>query len=570
MDVRKLANQSKMLTQNIRHNVQLLLRGTSGRLHLSTRALTKPSEEYSEQPLYPAIQDLSFKSRKKREAAQWHERIRQLSSVEEKLFEINMPKYYGYKAHMITDQKFPYNVLPLAQYATRTNLVDDKLPEVYGHLEENAKTLLAEVRGELEDVIGFELGAYRRSYDSNEELSPQELEEIVTSSLLTGLNRVLINNLSNKYTHLNEVETDFDPRHEAFWFLGGIPPPALVRKIKEGVEWQKQYANDPYDRKIQYVGKPFIAIRHKNPLDPFVQDKLNSLDIKQDKVEIPEFRYDPITLGYRTEQRHATTIPGFWPGDQHEFGLISFQRRSHAHIRPTYCAVNDLQEALHAQGIFSSFAWAFGQACYQGFSTFNDLTYPLSAQTVITDGKMWSFYAYQLNTTLLHSDQVEMNPRYNRCWATKELQLYDHIDESGKVHGLNDEVLLHLISFYMNVPRAREGVDLKPYLCTTETRVADILDPKRRVFMEETYKHIASNRPRHRPEPELYQWEKIYKVDNSTRPMEPKRRPFELGEQMYKRRMDEHALKYIPRKVRPDGPKSKPRFEATYYPNVRR
>ncbi|XP_065073938.1 large ribosomal subunit protein mL65 [Ochlerotatus camptorhynchus] len=553
-----------MLTLNIRRNVQLLLRGTSGRLAYSTRALANPNEEYSDQPQYPAIEDLSFKSKKKREIAQWHERIRLLSSVEEKLFEINMPKYYGYKAHMITDQKFPYNVLPLAQYATRTHLVEEQLPETYGHLEESAKKVLEEVRGELEDVIGFELGGYRRS---PEELLPKDQEEKITSSLLTGLNRVLVNSLSNKYSHLSEVETDFDPRHEAFWFLGGIPPPALVKKIKEGVEWQKQYANDPYDRKIQYVGKPYLALRHKHPLNSYGHD---NLDVNQDKVEIPEFRYDPITLGYRTEQRHATTIPGFWPGDQHEFGLISFQRRSHAQIRPTYCAVDDLQEALHAQGIFSSYAWAFGQACYQGFSTFNDLTYPLSTQTVITDGKKWSFYAYQLNTTLVHSDHVDLNPRYNQCWGTKELQLYDHVDESGKVHGLNDEVLLHLISFYTNVPRAREGVDLKPYLCTTETRVADILDEKRRVFMEQTYKHVVSNRPRHRPEPELYQWEKIYKVDNPTRPMEPKRRPFELGEKMYQRTMDEHALKYIPRKIRPDGPKSKPRFEATYYPNVRR
>nr|XP_019534368.2 28S ribosomal protein S30, mitochondrial [Aedes albopictus] len=558
-----------MLSQSFRRNLQLVLRGTSGRLSLSTRALANPSEEYAEQPQYPAIEDLSFRSRKKRDAAEWHERIRQLSTVEEKLFEINMPKYYGYKAHLITDQKLPYNVLPLAQYATRTYL-EENLPETYRKLEESAKQLLDQVRGELEDVVGFELTGYSRSFGSNEELSPVEKEEIVTASLLTGLNRVLINGMSKKFTHLNELETDFDPRHEAFWFLGGIPPPALVKNIKKGVEWQKPYANDPYDRKIQYVGKPYLALRHKHPLDAFAQNAVDNLDVKRDGVIIPEFKFDPITLGYRTEQRHATTIPGFWPGDQHEFGLVSFQRRSHAQIRPTYCAVNDLQEALHAQGIFSSYAWTLGQACYQGFSTFNDVTYPLSTQTVITDGKMWSFYAYQLNTTLLHSDQVDANPRYNQCWGTKELQLYDHVDESGKVHGLNDEVLLHLISFYMNTPHPRVGVDLKPYLCKTETRVADIIDEKRRIFMEEKYKHIVSNRPRHRPEPELYQWEKIYKVDNDTRALEPKRRPFELGLNMYRRRMDEHALKYIPRKVRPDGPKSKPKFEATYYPSVRR
>lgn len=150
-----------MLSQNIRRNVQLLFRGTSGRLSFSTRALVNHAEDFSDRPQYPAIEDLSYKSKKKREVAQWHKRISMLSSVEEKLFEINMPKYYGYKAHMITDQKFPYNVLPLAQYATRTQLVEDKLPEGYGKLKEDAEKLLNEMRGNLEDVIGFELGGYR-------------------------------------------------------------------------------------------------------------------------------------------------------------------------------------------------------------------------------------------------------------------------------------------------------------------------------------------------------------------------------------------------------------------------
>lgn len=535
--------------------------------NLSTRALAKQVGEYSDQPEYPPIQDLSFREKKKREFSLWQDKIERLSSVEEKLFEINMPKYYGYKAHIITDKKFPYNVLPFAQYATRTNFVEGTLPEPYGKLSEDSKALLENVRADLEDVIGFELSGYKRS-ESN--LTPEEREEIVTSSLLKGLNRILINHLSNQYTHLSELEEDFDPRHEAFWFLGGIPPPALVRKIKEGVEWQKPYANDPYDRKLQYIGKPYLALRHRHPLEPLSRVDLKSLNLTDEQIDIPQFRYDPITLGYHTEQRHANTIPGFWPGDLHEFGTISFQRRSHALLRHTYSAIDDIQEALHSQAIFASYAWLLGQACYQGFSILNELTYPLTTQTVITNGKKWSFYAYQLNTTLLHSDQVDINQRYNICWGTKELELFEHVDDSGKIHGLNEDVLIQLISFYINSPKIREGVDLKPYLCKTETRVANILDEKRRIFMEETFKHRASNRPRHRLESEIYLWEKFYKIDHSTRALEPKRRPFELGINPYKRRMDEHALKYIPRRLRPGGPKSKPKFEATYYPNVRR
>lgn len=127
----------------------------------STRALAERVGEYSDQPEYPPIQDMSFPEKKKRKVALWHDKIKRLSSVEEKLFEINMPKFYGYKAHMITDKKFPYNVLPFAQYATRTNFIEGTLPESYGKLNEDSKIILENVRAELEDVIGFELSGYK-------------------------------------------------------------------------------------------------------------------------------------------------------------------------------------------------------------------------------------------------------------------------------------------------------------------------------------------------------------------------------------------------------------------------
>uniref|UniRef100_A0A182NR04 28S ribosomal protein S30, mitochondrial n=1 Tax=Anopheles dirus TaxID=7168 RepID=A0A182NR04_9DIPT len=554
-----------MLSRSFRPNLWCLKR--HGQRALATRPLPSKEHEYTSQPVYPTIQDLSYPAKKKRERETWHQKIAKLSSVEEKLFEINMPKYYGYKANMLTDEKFPYNIKPFMQYATRT-CFQNGLPQMYKPLMEEASKLLETMQSEIEDTIAFELSNYSH-LKLDENASPMEREEAIVRSLLAQLNRTITNALAPNFHHLSEIETDYDPRHEAFWFLGGIYPPQLVRKIKDGVEWQKQYANDPYDRNIQYVGKPYMAVRHKHPLDPLLAKELEAFDVKQDSAELPDYRYDPLALGYMSDFRQASTVPGFWPGDQHEFGLLSFQRRSHALNRHKYCAVNDLNEAIHAQGILSSFAWVVGQACYQGFSVFNDVTYPLTAQTVVTDGRNWSFYAYQLNTMLLHSDQVDVNNRYNLCWGTEALQLYETIDENGKIHGLNNEVLRQLIAFYINQPKQRE-VNLKPYLCPTETRVADIEDDNRRAFMEQAYKHMVSNRPRHRLVPEVYQWEKIYKIDHKTRPMDPKRRPFELGENMYNRRIDEHALKYIPRAVRPGGPKSRPKFEATYYPNVRR
>lgn len=555
-----------MLSRNFRPN--LLSIGRFGQRALVTRPLPSKEHEYTNQPEYPAIHDLSYPAKKRRERQSWHQRIAKLSSVEEKLFEINMPKFYGYKTNMLTDEKFPYNIKPFVQYATRTSF-QKGLPQFYDPLKEKATKIFTAIQSELEDAIAFQLSSYSHLM-SDENVSPMQREETITRSLLMQLNRTIANALAPDYSHVSEIETDFDPRHEAFWFLGGIYPPKLVRKIKESMEWQKQYADDPYDRNIQYVGKPYMAVRHKHPLEPLLSKDLESLDIRQDGCEVPDYRYDPLALGYITNFRHATTVPGFWPGDQHEFGLISFQRRTHALERQKYCAINDIDEAIHAQGILSSYAWLLGQACYQGFSVFNDVTYPLTTQTVVTDGKNWSFYAYQLNTTLLHAEQVDVNNRYNLCWGTDALQLYESIDDNGKIHGLNSDVLLQLIMFYINTPKERVEVNLKPYLCSTETRVADIEDDNRRMFMEQAYKHLVSNRPRHRLVPEVYQWEKIYKIDHKTRPMDAKRRPFEFGENMYNRRLDEHALKYIPRAVRPGGPKSRPKFEATYYPNVRR
>lgn len=67
------------------------------------------------------------------------------------------------------------------------------------------------------------------------------------------------------------------------------------------------------------------------------------------------------------------------------------------------------------------------------------MTYPLVTQTVITNGKLWSFYVYQLNTTLVHSEHTANNPRRNLCWGTPELKLFEAI-EDGRVIGKHDRL----------------------------------------------------------------------------------------------------------------------------------
>lgn len=213
----------------------------------------------------------------------------------------------------------------------------------------------------------------------------------------------------------------------------------------------------------------------------------------------------------------------------------------------------------------ASFGWLLAQANFQGFTTFNDITYPLVTQTIITNGQLWSLYAYQLNTVVMHNEHIDQNPKHNICFGTKPLKLYEGI-EDGKVVGLNEDVLKMIIQLYMNAPEDREH-EMKPYLNAEEKYVADIENDKRRCWLEETYKHLVSNRPKHYLLPEVYQWERIYKIYFNTRFQEPKRRPFELDKNPFNRRLDDHLPPYIPKVLRP-YPKCRKKFENTYYPNV--
>lgn len=117
-------------------------------------------------------------------------------------------------------------------------------------------------------------------------------------------------------------------------------------------------------------------------------------------------------------------------------------------------------------------------------------------QNIITNGQWWLFSVYQLNTMLFCDTHIDENPKKNLCWTTNPLQLFERI-EDNKVYGFNDEVLKHLIKFYVNQPQERE-VEMKPYLGKNVKVVADIEDPEKRNWLEKYFKNLMSCRPRHR------------------------------------------------------------------------
>jgi len=87
------------------------------------------------EPIYPPIEDLSYKMKWKRKKQDWHDKIKNLETVEEKLFEINMPRYYGWKSLILKEHFIPYDSLSHAQYFTRTHIVKESgLPAYYNNV----------------------------------------------------------------------------------------------------------------------------------------------------------------------------------------------------------------------------------------------------------------------------------------------------------------------------------------------------------------------------------------------------------------------------------------------------
>lgn len=311
-------------------------------------------------------------------------------------------------------------------------------------------------------------------------------------------------------------------------------------------------------------------MRNRLPLESVFED-FN--DPAFDIVDVPKLRNDPQGIGYQRVYQHVKTIPGFWPGNEHEFGQLCYHNRHTYKVKyNTIDAIDeeDKANALKSQAILNSFGWLIGQAYYQGFSTFNELTYPLTTQTIITNGQNWSFYVYQLNTTVFETVHFDRNQRANKCWGTDEIKLFDEIDANGQVKGFNDDVLRHLIQFYLAEPKQRNH-EMQPYLGTEEQTIADIDHLERREFLEKHYKHLMSGKPRHRQDliPEVYMWEWIYKIKFNTRPMDPRRRFFELNQDPWDRTLDDHWPVYVPRNQRVGGyhdKRKESKWKKTYWP----
>jgi len=514
--------------------------------------------EYTETPEYPQITDTSVEARRQRTKEEWHDEIASLPTIQQKLMEINMPKYYGYWSCQMNSSKHNLNALEFVQYATRTHVMNDLPEEYYAQEKTEAEKILPMIRDQVEGLIDirFSNGEYNKIYGDQHRKARVFLAE---------LHRIIMSSVSTNNEQLSASIANLDPRIEAFWFLGGIEPDNIRKKVMKGNKWFEHRENELIERPVRSIVKPCMNVHVANGL-PEVVPLDHSLVTNG---EVPVANLDPRAYGYRFEHNHAAITPGVWPGVRNEANQLSYYSMESINRAVDKYGEVFRHEAVTQSAVLSSFTQGLAQALHLGFGPVTELTYPVVQQMAITDGRRWNFGVYQLNTCALHSDRPTNNKHNNVLWLSEEQKLFEAV-EPGGVKGLNEDVLISLISLYMKEGIQRENAApyLAPYKHVGNFPAAEEYKQE----FNEYLKNLTSQRPRHREKAEMYLWEKLYKVDYPTRPYEPPKRFF-LDHVLKKnrsdhpgmRRLDHYEAIYVPKALQKHPKiKKKPRLNSKH------
>jgi len=566
---------------------------------VGVRSLHGPPKvnEYVEVAQYPAIKP--FKSQAEKDTAKAKQMVKDLKTVEEKMYQINRPKMYGWYTYKVSPDYISADFKDWSKFATCTDTIEG-LPDQLQYNEDKDKLVddvIAAVGGEIEQAIeGEQYVEYQ--YDvTNDRIQYREpgvrgkhvlrqdyIDNRRSEYLIKRIHHIIQSHLALQVDHVRDSVEDVDARVEGFWFRGGIQPDKSMIKKREGLQRkvrnrimkaeyygsslltpiEDEYVYAPYERAIQIEHKTVLQTRYMDPLDEFVD---RDSDVCTN-INIPQLDHDPRSYGVTTKCQHGTNIPGFWPQDNNSMGLLAFHSRKNGwdyhRIGSEFENVEEVERDQDiSKGILTNFAWTLGQAAWLGFSPLTELTFPLASQSVNTDGRLWSYFAYQLNTCDLSSNDNSSHTHQNLLWHHPTEQLYNKI-EDGKVVDFNPDCLRPLIKMYLNKPKVR-NYSMTPYLDSEVPLVTKHADKyQREEFLKIIRGQTAKKKQLLYRKPEIFAWEKIKLIDSNVMAwmgVERRRRWWHmrkmdpLGKEHWDPEFistDEKTDRYIPKGMRPE------------------
>ncbi|NXS06246.1 RT30 protein, partial [Neodrepanis coruscans] len=253
---------------------------------------------------------------------------------------------------------------------------------------------------------------------------------------LTQLVSSLAGFLSGRNPLLAASSFDLKPEVNYYWHRG---EEVVVHGHRKG-------RVDPV--RFQIDDNPHLQIRVPEQLPEVVP-------LQSDLGDVPVINHKPSKLPLFKRQYENKVFIGSKVADpccygHTQFHLIPDKLKRERLIKKSL--EDQIEVVYRSNGIASLFAWTAAQAMYQGFWSEADVTRPFVSQAVVTDGRYFAFFCYQLNTLALTEETIKNNPRKNICWGTDSKPLYDVV-EDGRVKGFNDEVLLRLVRFLLNRPK---------------------------------------------------------------------------------------------------------------------
>ncbi|XP_004479198.2 large ribosomal subunit protein mL65 [Dasypus novemcinctus] len=378
----------------------------------------------------PIVASLTAKSKaaRQRRVERWHEKVHAAQSVDEKMRILTKMQFMKY---VVYPQTFALNADRWYQGFTKTVFLSGLPPPPPCGEPEPALDLGA-LRAAACDCLlqeHFYLRRKRRApvYQENEAVASPFLDQLVAA--LTGL-------LSPHNPTLAAAALDCKRPVHFYWLRG-------EEIIRHGHRKGRVDA-----LRYQIDDKPHNQIRISKQLPEFVP-----LDYSV-PIEIPVMNCRPDKLPLFKRQYENNIFIGSKTADPYCYGHTQFHllpdKLKRKRLLKLNCA-DHIEVVFRANAIASLFAWTGAQAMYQGFWSEADVTRPFVSQGVITDGKYFSFFCYQLNTLALTAQADQNNPRKNICWGTQSKPLYETIEDND-VKGFNDDVLLQIVHFLLSRP----------------------------------------------------------------------------------------------------------------------
>ncbi|XP_057689043.1 39S ribosomal protein S30, mitochondrial [Corythoichthys intestinalis] len=261
----------------------------------------------------------------------------------------------------------------------------------------------------------------------------QELDE---GPFLRNLVKSLTYHLAKYNPLLQHSSLDFSPQVGFYWRRG-------ERIIPRG---HRRGSLEP--TRFQIDDQPLCQLRVTQQLPQVVPME------ESHTADVPDVALSPSMLPLFKRQYTNTIFTGSKLPDPACYGHTQFHLVPDRYRRDRMARrqqSDQVEVFLRANAIASLFAWTAAQASYQGFWNHEDVSRGFVSQAVISDGRFFSFFCYQLNTLMLSTRTDAGNPRKNLLWGTESVRLYDGVEDE-RVLGLSDDAIRLLVRFLLRRP----------------------------------------------------------------------------------------------------------------------